>query len=206
MDEIQRLEIKEVYNSVKKLVGEILKSNDLTVKTSGFKKTISTEEYFNTETGYWKDLSMNNKPQRLIFHLVKDNDKIIANFPTKNDGTEYTGSRTIGIINNRQGNCRAGIHAATCAIKINDSEYIFPEWEWVVLIIFGETLPAGTSGETLSKINETPKTIKYSSQTYPISLIGIYESTVSNEQIINNNLTYSYSEATLAIKELLSQK
>ncbi|MED4971300.1 hypothetical protein [Parageobacillus toebii] len=197
---------RELINFIKKTITNELKSlknNEYTVRTSGTKNeelTKPVSEY----TGFWENpSSVTSKPPRWLIHIEKKDDKIVANFATNEEGEEFPGARTLGYINNRDGNCVVMIFRILAAIKERPGKYIFPGWEWVLTLVFNRPLPAGTSGEAITNFDPVQGTITYAKKTYPVSLLGIAKTPVETNSITVNGDLIRYDEATEALKSFL---
>ncbi|MGG1314563.1 hypothetical protein [Cohnella laeviribosi] len=193
----------DVYRAVKKSVEKVLIPRGLTVKSAGFKQDRLNEALSQT-SGFWEEPNrVTSKPPRWIIQFEKKNGFVVANFAKKHDDTYYPASKTIGYINNREGNCSAMIFRIIASIK--DSErYIFPDWEWVMLLVFNKSLPAGNSSETITSFDPLEKSIVYQRRSYKYSLLGIIKTNVENETIpLEEDESISYAEASNALKELL---
>lgn len=193
----------EVYRSVKKSVEKVLTPRGLTVKSAGLKQDILTEALSQT-SGFWEEPTrVSSKPPRWIIQFEKKNGTVVANFAKKQDGTYFPASNTIGYINNREGNCSAMIFRIIASVK--DSErYVFPDWEWVLLLVFNRSLPVGSSSETITAFNPVEKSIVYQRRSYKYSLLGIVKTNVENELIpLEEEESISYDEASIALQELL---
>jgi len=194
----------DVYRSVKRKVENEFRPRGLTVKTAGFKQD-GLAEALNEATGFWEEPNkVASKPPRWIIQFEKNHHSVTANFAKKQDGAFFPASNTVGYINNREGNCSAMIFRIIAAVKIDAEVFTFPDWEWVMLLVFDKTLPAGNSSETIASFNPTEKTIVYQRRNYRFNLLGIVKTTVENETVQHNGQDIvSYPEATDALLQLL---
>jgi 5-methylcytosine-specific restriction enzyme B len=196
---------RDVINRVKNTIANELRNSGYTVRTSGTKNEelkISVSE----DTGFWENpSSVTNKPPRWLIHFEKKDDEIVANFATTEEGEEFPGARTLGYINNREGNCAAMIFRILAAIKERPGKYVFPDWEWLLTLVFKCPLPAGTSGEAITNFDPIQGTITYAKKTYPVSLLGIVKTPVETKSITVNGDLITYDEATEALKSFLNK-
>ncbi|MGG3885935.1 hypothetical protein [Brevibacillus panacihumi] len=196
---------QEVYRAVKRKIENEFRPRGLTVKSAGFKQDNLTEP-LSIITGFWDEPNrVSSKPPRWIIQFNKNDGILTANFSKKPDGTYFPSSNTVGYINNREGNCAAIMFRIIASIKLDEEHYEFPDWEWVMLLVFNKPLPAGNSSETISNFNPDDKSIVYQRRSYKYSLLGIIKTNVDNEtftlQEHVENITYL--EATNALLELL---
>jgi len=143
----------EVFRKVRRKIEGTIAPFQLTLKSAGLKND-DLNEKFDPSTGYWLEPhKVSSKPPRWIIQFETSNedpDKLVAHFAKKADGSLYSSSKTIGYINNREGNCAAMVFRIVAAIKTDPETYIFPEWEWLLILVLQHPLPAGTSGEVIS--------------------------------------------------------
>lgn len=194
----------DVYRSVKRKIENEFRPRGLTVKSAGFKQDGLTEA-LNESTGFWEEPNrVASKPPRWIIQFDKNQDTVTANFAKKPDDTIFPASNTVGYINNREGNCSAMIFRIIAAVKIGEQSFSFPDWEWVMIIVFDRTLPAGNSSETIAGFNPVDRTVVYQRRNYQYKLLGIVKTSVENELVqLDGGNTFSYSEATGALMRLL---
>jgi len=193
----------EVYRAVKKRVEKVFTPRGLTVKSAGFKQD-GLGEALSQQTGFWEEPNrVTSKPPRWIIQFEKKSGQVVASFAKKPDGTYYLASKTIGYINNREGNCSAMMFRIIASIK--DSErYIFPDWEWVMLLVYNKSLPAGNSSETITNFDPIEKSIVYQRRNYKYSLLGIIKTNVKNYTVsLEEEETITYKDASNALTELL---
>lgn len=194
-----------VFREVKRKIESVLRPFALTVKSAGFKQDDLTEP-LSKSTGFWEEPNrVASKPPRWIIQFEINNGTITANFAKKPDNTAFPSSNTIGYINNREGNCLVMLFRIIASIKVDKDNYLFPDWEWVLLIVFNKPLPAGNSSETISNFDPINKSIVYQRKTYKFALLGIIKTDVQNPLITLEGLEepISYLEATNALKVLL---
>ncbi|WP_040288936.1 hypothetical protein [Alicyclobacillus hesperidum] len=194
----------DVYRSVKRKIENEFKPLSLTVKSAGFKQD-DLAESLSQSTGFWEDPTrVASKPPRWIIQFEKSTGTVKATFAKKSDETLFPSSKTIGYINNREGNCSAMIFRVVASIKLHDDAYQFPNWEWVVFFVFSKPLPAGNSSETITNFDPIHKSIDYQRRSYKYSLLGIVKTTVEDNSIKYGEFgTLTYSEASEALKVLL---
>lgn len=199
-------ETVDVFKVVRKTIEEELKKAELTVKTCGTKKA-ELSSPVSEETGFWENpAAIISKPTRWIIHFEKSERGIKADFAKKNDGSIFPGAQTVGYLNNREGNCSAFIFKTHAAIKQNDGTFKFPNWEWLIAMIFSSPLPAGTSSQTLSNFTPSEGTVVYSDKNYPIETLAVFRIHPENADLeIEEIGSVTYDEATIALKEFLSE-
>lgn len=195
---------QDVYRSVKRIIENELRVRELTVKTAGFKQDGLTEILSNS-TGFWEEPQrVTSKPPRWILQFEKNDGEVTANFARKHDGTLFPSAKTIGYINNREGNCSAMMFRIIAAIKTGEEQYEFPEWEWVMFLIFARPLPSGNSSETIGNFDPDVQSIVYQRRSFKFSLLGIVKTDVENDSIsVGDGETVNYLEASEALKKLL---
>ena len=139
----------DIFRVVKKNIEKEIKASEYTVKSCGTKNEELSVE-ISEETGFWREpSSVSSKPLRWIIQIRKENNDVIADFARKEDGELFVGSRTLGFVNNREGNCVAIIFRVIAAVRKRDVTFTFPNWEWLMAMIFNKSLPAGTSVKRL---------------------------------------------------------
>lgn len=204
--EVKRLMAKtlDVFKLVKKKIEDELKLFNLTLKSAGTKQEELTVP-LNEETGYWEDPnSVTSKPPRWIVQFEKIDNNVIANFARKPDGEFFPSAKTIGYVNNREGNCAVMVFRVYAAIKNLSGGFVFPSWEWLMVLTFTRPLPAGTSGESINNFNPVDGTIVYHGKCYHIASLGIVPTPVDNLEVnLDDNNVVTYEEATAALKSFL---
>jgi hypothetical protein len=196
---------RAIFGDVRRRLEKDLKQYDLTLKSAGTKDE-EMKQPLDTDTGYWADVkSIASKPPRWIVQFYKDNDEVIARIAINPGGEFYNASHTLGAINNREGNCGVMVFRTLAAIKDDDLDrYIFPNWEWLLVVTPVRRLPSGTSSDVI-KLNPQQGTIIYQQKTYKVSKIGIVTTEVKHEKIhLSSAEKITYSEATDALKALLT--
>lgn len=194
----------EVFRSVKRRIESVLNNHKLTVKSAGFKQDGLTEKV-SEATGYWEEPQrVSSKPPRLIIQFHKSEDIVTANFAKSEDGEYFPSSNTIGYINNREGNCVAMLFRILAAVKANGN-FMFPDWEWILLLVFDKPLPQGNSSETISNFDPVNKSIDYQRKTFTYKLIGVIKTDVEIKDFqLPDDVSISYHEATDALIQLLN--
>lgn len=195
----------QVYKTIKKKIEHEFKSASYTVKSAGFKQDKLTEPVSH-ETGYWEDYQrVTSKPPRWIIQFDMKDGVVRADFAKRQDGSYFQSSNTIGYINNREGNCAAILFRIIASIKNSDGKFVFPEWEWVLALVFQRPLPVGNSSETISNINPNLSTIDYQRNPFNYSLLGIVTTNVENPTFIFEGIeqTITYEQVSEALKNLL---
>lgn len=194
----------DVYRSVKRKIENELKPLSLTVKSAGFKQD-GLAESLDPSTGFWEDPTrIASKPPRWIIQFEQPSGTIKATFAKKPDETSFPSSKTIGYINNREGNCAAMLFRVIASIKEDDNVYHFPNWEWVVFFVFSKPLPAGNSSETITNFDPIHRSIVYQHRNFEYSLLGIVKTSVETATIeYGESEALAYSEASEALKLLL---
>ncbi|MEO3946209.1 hypothetical protein [Gorillibacterium sp. CAU 1737] len=194
----------DVYRAVKRKIENEFRVRELTVKTAGFKQDGLAETLSNS-TGFWEEPQrVTSKPPRWIIQFEKNDEEVTANFAKKQDGALFPSAKTIGYINNREGNCSAMMFRIIAAIKTGEEQYEFPEWEWVMFLIFPRPLPSGNSSETIANFDPNDQSILYQRRTFKFSLLGIVKTDVENDSILlSNGEAITYLEASEALKKLL---
>lgn len=187
----------DVYRSVKRKIENEFGPFSLTVKSAGFKQD-DLAEPLSRSTGFWEDPTrVASKPPRWIIQFENGPGTTKATFAKKSDGTFFPSSKTVGYVNNREGNCAAMIFRVIASIKLNQDTFEFPNWEWVVFFAFSKPLPVGNSSETITNFDPTHMSIDYQRRSYKYSLLGIVKTTVND---VSDTITYS--EASEALKVL----
>lgn len=196
--------VRDVLAIVKANIEKETKASEYTVRTCGTKLEELKEET-SEESGFWKSpTEVSSKPKRWILHIIKEGHETIVDYARQEDGELFPGSKTVGFINNREGICVAIIFRVMAAIKRKDGTYIFPNWEWLMVMVFQKPLPAGTSGQTISSFDVEKGTISYRSKIYEVAALGIYKTPVQNTDIqLGDKEIVSYDEATEALLEFL---
>lgn len=194
----------EIFKVVKRNIEKEIKASEYTVKSCGTKNEGLTVEV-SEETGFWKEpSSVSSKPLRWIIQISKGHDGVIADYARNEDGDFFAGSKTLGFINNREGNCVAIIFRVIAAVKKVDKTFTFPDWEWLMVMVFNKSLPAGTSGQTIANFDNEAGTISYANKTYKVAALGIYKTPTDNSNIqLGDEEIISYDEATKAFLQFL---
>lgn len=196
--------VEDAFKVVKKAIEEELKKSDFTVKSSGTKNS-ELSRPLDEETGFWGNpASVISKPPRWIIHFEKVEDTVIADFAKNEDGVIFPGAKTVGYLNNREGNCSAFIFKTHASLKESNGSFKFPNWEWLIAMIFNNPLPAGTSSQTLSNFEPSEGTVMYSEKPYPIKTLAIFRTPPEfTDTVINDTDNITYDEATEALKTFL---
>lgn len=197
---------RDTFKMVKASLEKELKASEYTVKSCGTKfDSLSEKVPLSEETGFWEEpSSVSSKPLRWIIHVAKNDGETSVGFAKDQQGKLLPGAQTVGFINNREGNCAAIIFRVIPAVKKTDTSYLFPDWEWLMVMVFGKSLPPGTSGQTIGSFDNVAGTIGYDGKTYKIAALYICKSpTDSTEVQIGDEQTVSYDEATQALIRFL---
>jgi hypothetical protein len=149
-------DIQTIVSSIKTQLNKILRVNNYECKTCGTQTSLKIE-HLSMQSGYWTPESGKaNKPYRFILHLYKEENTWIAKTPTANT------AMLIGYINARAKVQVVGLRVIV-AVK-NGTEYIFPDWEWLLFLCFDQLLDQGTSGEPIDHFDPDNMTATYQSQ------------------------------------------
>lgn len=197
---------RETVNEIKREIGKALKSSEYTVKSCGTKFFKLVDKYsLSKETGFWEEpSSVSSKPPRWIIHISKNNGEVSADFAKDQQGNLLVGAKTLGFINNSEGNCAAIIFRVIPAVKVKISEYVFPEWEWLMVMVFSRSLPPGTSGEIIKDFNNLKGTINYHEKIYKVKAFFICKTPTKSVNLqLKDGTTISYEEATKAFINFL---
>lgn len=194
----------DVFRIVKKNIEKVIKASEYTVKSCGTKYEELAVD-ISEETGFWKDpSSVSSKPLRWIIQIDKDANGVIVDYARDADGELFAGSKTLGFVNNREGNCVAIIFRVIASIKKVDKTYIFPDWEWLMVMTFSKSLPAGTSGQTIANFDNEKGTISYANKTYKVAALAIYKTPIDEQNVDRGNGDIiTYDEATKALMRFM---
>jgi len=194
----------EVHKAIKKKIEREFRTASYTVKSAGFKQDGLSEPLSN-QTGYWKEPQrVASKPPRWVIQFEAIDGEVTATFAAKQDGSYFPSANTIGYINNREGNCAAILCRIIASIKIDDEKFVFPEWEWVLILIFHKPLPVGNSSETITNINPQEGSIDYQRNSYKYALLGLVKTDVESPFFTDEaNIQMSYEQASEALGQLM---
>lgn len=151
-------------------------------------------------TGYWESNSAISKPSRLIVHIVKVDDAIIATMPPENTNGNFayanTAKRDVGGISLR----------ILPVIKLDEDEFKpHTDWEWLLWYSFFPRLDHGTSGQLFDGFDPESGTFTYMGHTQPYIAAGLVTLNNPEEKFVDedHDLEFTYQEATEAIRNLI---
>jgi 5-methylcytosine-specific restriction protein B len=198
---------RKTFRMVRAGIEKELKALEYTVKSCGTKfDKLSEKSPLSQETGFWEvPSSVSSKPPRWITHVSKNDGETSVDFAKDQQGKLLPGAQTVGFINNREGNCAAIIFRVIPAVKMTDETYLFPDWEWLMGMVFSRSLPPGTSGQTIGSFDNKAGTISYDGKVYKIAALYICKTPTDITDVqIGNGQTVSYEEATQALIRFLN--
>jgi MoxR-like ATPase len=198
---------KKVKNAVKDAIEDVLDPRKLTLRSCGTRTKDEDLAAVDLSTGYWQDPSaLSSKPQRWIIQIVRDagSDTPIARFASMPDGAECPAARTLGYVNNAaSGNCAVVMLRVKAMIHVAEHKYDFPDWEWLLVLVFSPPLPHMTSGDPLSNYQPDQGTIKFGGKnkvTVPIKQMALVTIPPGSTPA---QVDFAYADVTEAIANLV---
>jgi hypothetical protein len=199
--EIRQSRRKQVEAALTKVLG----LRNLALSQCGIKKFVLPE--WDDEVGFWKEPGqVTPKAPRWVVRLDRSADSsVVAQPPFGRDRSPHPGTDRIGYANTTRGNIAALAVRVIAAIgNENQGAHLLPEWEWILIFIFGHGLAVGSSGQLFEKFEPASGRLQYLNA--PLSyvaafLVGLNDFDEEHPDLYGRSVTYE--EATHAIQRLI---
>ena len=149
-------EITTTRRKVKSKISQVLSTYGAELTECGGKYE-AINKPVSVETGYWEDISVSNKPTRMILHLFPDaQGGMTAGLP----GTPESGRFAFANTANRK--VGALLVRVVPAVKLGEDRFHLHEgWEWLLWYCFSPPLKSGSSGQLLDGFDPEHGTFRY---------------------------------------------